>query len=102
MRTPKLYFREKLKVSDRELVGWLETNSIDAYRVSWIGDPTANWLVMRGSIGKESAKTKSEAVKKARKMAKQDRPSLLIIERKKDSKFGQSGVADWYHYGRQR
>ena len=62
------------------------------------GETGGGWLVTKENVGQKSFKTKKKAVKAARRMAKKDRPSLLIVERKKQSKFGQSGVADWTHY----
>jgi len=98
MRRPKLYYNEKLKVSDPSLKDYLDYKGNTAYRVTWIGDPSANWLVTKENVGQKSFKTKRKAVKAARRMAKKDRPSLMIIEYKKTSKFGQSAVDDWTHY----
>jgi len=98
MRTPKLYFNDKLRVSDDQLIDRLDYTNNNVYRVTWIGDPTANWLLADPVAGVASFKTKKEAVKEGRRMAKEAAPSVLIVERKKQSKFGQSGVADWTHY----
>ena len=98
MRRPQLYYNEKLRVSDRELIQYLNYSKNAVYRVTWIGDPKKNWLVTKENVGQKSFKTKSTAIKYARQQARKDRPSVVVVEYKKNSKFGQSGVADWTHY----
>ena len=98
MARPKLYANDKLKVVDPELQNLIENSRVKVYRVTWIGDPSVNWLLTEGTVGLKSYKTKSGAKQGGRVRAKSNKPSVLIFERKKDSKLGQSGVADWYYY----
>lgn len=68
--------------------------NVAVYEVLYIGDPTVNWLLTREGIGMpgKSFKTKKEAVKSAKKTAKKDRPSVLVIYYQKGK------IQDWYHY----
>lgn len=95
----KLYYNDKLRVHDNHLQRVIESSTYNIYRVSWIGDKSVNWLVLKGRVGEKSFRTKKDALNEARSMAKRDKPSALVVERKKDSKFSQSGVSDWFVYG---
>lgn len=92
------------RIQSKELQSLVNNSRFNVFRVTWIGDPTKNWLLTKNGVGMagQSFKTKQRATEKSREIAsrKEHRPSVIIFEYKKPGgdKTREAGVQDWQTY----